>query len=237
MTGISVVIPAYNEEKYLPATLKSVEAARAAFAGESEVIVVNNLSTDRTREVALSLGARVIDHEVRNISSVRNAGLRAARFSVVLAIDADCVIEPSTLTEIDRYLSGGEFLGGSLNLRVESPKFVTRLMARALQWFVLQIAGHNGAVFFFLRDEALAIGGFSEQHLVAEDSVFTHAMRDRGRVVGKKFGRLNHVTVTTIDRKDSTLAQFARLAPQVWRMYRGRAVDKKHFDYWYNPKR
>lgn len=78
-SGISIVIPAYNEEKFIPETLGTIRAASDAFvrlfALPTEVIVVNNRSTDGTKEVAFNLGARVVDHEVRNIASVRNAGL------------------------------------------------------------------------------------------------------------------------------------------------------------------
>lgn len=231
----------YNEESALPGALAAANLAREAFtraAGlPSEIIVVDNGSTDKTVEIASSFGARVVHHSVRNISSVRNAGLGNADYKLVVAIDADCTVEANALTEIYGYMARGEHIGGSLNLRLESPQLSTRLLARALQWFVLRIAGHNGAVFFFLRDEALAIGGFSEKHLVAEDSIFANAMRDRAKVIKKKFGRLPNVTVTTIDRKDSTLKGFVKMAPHVWRMYRGHAVDKKHFDYWYDPKR
>jgi len=241
MNGISVIIPAYNEEIALPATLESVNRAREAFTQAtglaSEIVVVDNCSTDQTAEIARSLGACVVRHDVRNISAVRNAGLRESRYPLIVAIDADCTIEPNALVDIYSFMSRGQHIGGSLNLRLESPKLSTRLLARALQWFVLRIAGHNGAVFFFLRGEALAIGGFSEKHLVAEDSIFTQAMRARGKTIGKKFGRLPHVRVSTIDRKDSTLLKFVKIAPHVWRTYRGQEVDKKHLGYWYDPKR
>ena len=242
MNGISIVIPAYNEEKYLPETLRALALAQLAVARSpwsmpSEVIVVDNASTDRTREVAESLGARVVSHSVRNISSVRNAGLQDARFDLVFAIDADCTIEADALQEIVSDMSRGDSIGGCLNVQMDSPKLSVRLLARALQLFVLFKAGHNGAVFYFLRDEALAIGGFDEKHLVAEDSVFSLAMRERARHLGKKFGRLPHVIVKTKDRKESSFKQFLEVGPKVWRSYHGEAVDKKHFDYWYNPKR
>ncbi len=77
--GISVVIPAYNEELFLPATLLAVKKAANHFFANynlpTEVIVVNNLSTDKTEIIAKNLGATVINHSVRNISSVRNAGI------------------------------------------------------------------------------------------------------------------------------------------------------------------
>ena len=65
--GISIVIPAYNEEKYLPDCLKSINTAREFLTLKtslaSEVILVNNDSTDQTKKVAISLGATVIDHK------------------------------------------------------------------------------------------------------------------------------------------------------------------------------
>ena len=62
--GISIVIPAFNEEAFLPATLTSINLARQLFESEtgltSEVIVVNNASTDQTSQVAQTHGAVVI---------------------------------------------------------------------------------------------------------------------------------------------------------------------------------
>lgn len=62
--GITIVIPAYNEEKYLPALLSSIQVSASYFHSliqeEIEIIVIDNNSTDRTAEVARSFGARVI---------------------------------------------------------------------------------------------------------------------------------------------------------------------------------
>ena len=59
----SVIIPAYNEEHYLPRLLNSIEVARGNFSGgrdEIEVIVADNDSTDATAETAAAQGARVV---------------------------------------------------------------------------------------------------------------------------------------------------------------------------------
>ena len=59
---LSFVVPAYNEEAYLPACLQSILSQTAAYPGQTEIIVVNNASTDRTRELALSFpGVTVVD--------------------------------------------------------------------------------------------------------------------------------------------------------------------------------
>ena len=69
----SVIIPAHNEEKYLPRLLESIEVARANYSGgrdQVEVIVADNLSTDRTAEVAAARGARVVTVTKRRIAGM-----------------------------------------------------------------------------------------------------------------------------------------------------------------------
>ncbi|MCK4423440.1 MAG: glycosyltransferase, partial [Candidatus Omnitrophica bacterium] len=65
----SVIIPAYNEEKYLPGTLAGLKESMDALPGLcGEIIVVNNNSTDRTAVIAEKSGARVIFEEHRQIA-------------------------------------------------------------------------------------------------------------------------------------------------------------------------
>jgi glycosyltransferase involved in cell wall biosynthesis len=74
--SISVIVPAFNEERYLPATLDAVARSAALLEARvgvhSERIVVDNGSTDRTASLARSLGARVIAESQHNIARVRN---------------------------------------------------------------------------------------------------------------------------------------------------------------------
>ena len=89
---ISVVIPAFDEEAYLCATLESVGRAAAALSGlegvSAEVLVVDNDSSDATAEVARALGATVLREALRNVAAVRNTGARRAR--------GDVLVVPST---------------------------------------------------------------------------------------------------------------------------------------------
>ena len=80
----SLIIPAYNEEAYLPVLLKSVQKARARYTDgpeEIEIVVADNASTDATADVARSNGCRVVLENRRIIAAVRNAG--SARASCV----------------------------------------------------------------------------------------------------------------------------------------------------------
>ena len=78
MERFSVIIPAYNEEKYLPAALSAVNKAIETAPMVGEVVVVDNNSTDRTAAIAAELGARVVFEPVNQISRSRNAGAKAA---------------------------------------------------------------------------------------------------------------------------------------------------------------
>ena len=80
--NISVIIPAYNEEAYLPATLASINEAAATLTVSSgvrvEILVVDNNSTDATATVARAAGAAVVREPKQGIARARNAGARHA---------------------------------------------------------------------------------------------------------------------------------------------------------------
>ena len=112
----SVVIPAYNEEQYLPRLLKSIEIARANYSAGSdqiEVIVADNDSTDATAEVAALHGARVVTVAKRRIAAARNGGARVARGEILCFIDADSAIHPQTFDEVDRAMKTGRYVWGA----------------------------------------------------------------------------------------------------------------------------
>jgi glycosyltransferase involved in cell wall biosynthesis len=89
---LSFVIPAYNEEAVLPKCLESIYKEINANKYDTEVIVVNNASTDRTREIALSYGARVVDEPIKGLVSARKAGFEESTGELVANIDSDVIL-------------------------------------------------------------------------------------------------------------------------------------------------
>lgn len=88
---VSIIIPAYNEEKLLPKCLKSIFAANPP--DDYEVIVANNASTDRTGEVARNFsGVKVVDEPRKGTNQAREAGFRASSGDILVYFDADTVI-------------------------------------------------------------------------------------------------------------------------------------------------
>jgi len=84
---VSVVIPAYNEENYLPSCLKSIQ--EQDYPGKYEVIVVDNASTDNTAEIARAWGAKVVYENKRSPACARQKGAEAATGEIIAFIDAD----------------------------------------------------------------------------------------------------------------------------------------------------
>ena len=89
---ISIVIPAFNEEKLLASSLQAVKTAAEAFTAAGlgwELVVCDNNSTDRTAGIARSEGAKVVFEPVNQIGRARNTGAAAASGRWLLFIDAD----------------------------------------------------------------------------------------------------------------------------------------------------
>jgi glycosyltransferase EpsH len=97
---VSVIIPAYNSEKYLPRCLDSVLAQTLT---DIEVIVVNDGSTDKTEEIITQYiikDSRIkkINQSNKGTSSARNNGIKYAKGDYLCFVDSDDTIHPSMLT-------------------------------------------------------------------------------------------------------------------------------------------
>lgn len=91
ISTLSIVIPALDEEENIPHVIRTIPVAALAAAGcDVEVIVVDNLSRDRTAEIAASLGATVVLQAARGYGNAYHAGFAVARGDVVVTGDADC---------------------------------------------------------------------------------------------------------------------------------------------------
>lgn len=94
---ISVVIPAYNEEHYLPHCLQSLKQQTVA---PLEIIVVDNNSTDKTAEIAREHGARVVLETKQGMTFARQRGFAEARTELIARTDADSKVASDWLEYI-----------------------------------------------------------------------------------------------------------------------------------------
>ena len=103
---LSFVVPAYNEEAYLGACLESILDQTRGLEHITEIIVVNNASTDRTREIALSYVSddrprvHVVDELRKGLPYARQAGFLASTGSLIANVDADSRLTPGWVQKV-----------------------------------------------------------------------------------------------------------------------------------------
>jgi len=197
---LSIVIPARNEEEYLPGTLDAIERSAEGFTGEWEVIVVLNRCDDRTEEIALARGCKLAREDAKNLSAIRNAGARIATGRLLITVDADSRVSKNMLPEIQRAMASGEYVGGAVHMWPE------RLSAGVLLTFLCLVPialreGIMGGLFFCERKTFEAIGGFDENFVTVEDIDFAKRLRAHGLERGKKFKKLFRAYIVTSCRK------------------------------------
>jgi glycosyltransferase involved in cell wall biosynthesis len=198
----SIIVPAYNEEKWLPATLQALNTAMAAQSDEGELIVCDNNSTDSTAAIAEAAGARVVFEPHNQISRARNRGAREARGDYLVFVDADTRVSAGLLGEALARLGQGRCVGGGTVVEMDRR---LRLPERLGQWFwnrlsiTLRLAAGS---FLYCRREAFeAVGGFSEAVYASEELWLSRQLRRWGRSRGMRFCILREHPAITSGRK------------------------------------
>ena len=130
----TIIVPAFNEEAYLAATLDSIQAAAAHLRARSEVdtdvIVVDNNSNDGTTAVARGKGATVVHEPAQGVARARNTGARLAEGDVLVFIDADVIVPPKLFDEIHAAMSDPNCVGGAVDVDYRPRRLSMRLYLR-----------------------------------------------------------------------------------------------------------
>src|SRR5262245_31442195 len=109
---ISFIVPAYNEEQLIGATLEALKLAVIDLHLNYELIVVDDASSDETAAVSRNAGARVVRVAYRQIAAARNAGAREAKGDIFIFVDADTVVNADVVNAAVRALRNGAVGGG-----------------------------------------------------------------------------------------------------------------------------
>lgn len=110
---ISVVIPVYNEEKYIKKCLESLQKGQRK---PDEILVVDGGSTDRTVDIVKKMGVLVLHNPRKNAACGRNIGILKAKGDIVAFTDGDCIAHPGWLATIEKEFedSDADGIGGKV---------------------------------------------------------------------------------------------------------------------------
>jgi hypothetical protein len=197
---ISIIVPAHNEEKYIGKCLDSIYEAKKNYSKEIEIIVVANRCTDKTRDIALSKNAKVINEDSRNLSKIRNAGVRASKGDIIVTIDADSIMSCNTLSEIDNAISMGKYIGGGIKLKPERYS-IGIFLTYSIMSILMSLSGLSAGLFWVTRKDFDLIGGFNEDLIMGEDLDFAKNLKSYGKKHRLKFGVLPNCYIITSCRK------------------------------------
>ena len=202
---ISVVVPAFNEERELPASLASIRASLEAFHAlgwATELLVCDNNSTDRTPEISREAGATVVFEPINQIGRARNTGAAAATGDWLVFVDADSCPTRELFADVAGAIRSGTILaGGSTAHFGEGAPLAMRAgiagwnaISRRLRW----AAGS----FIFCETAAFReIGGFSLDLYASEEIDLSRRLKRLARRKGKRVVILDRHPLLTSDRK------------------------------------
>jgi glycosyltransferase involved in cell wall biosynthesis len=156
---LTVIIPAYNEEKYIQRTLESIKGF--------EVIVVCNGCTDNTALVAKKYGAKVIEIKEKGVSKARNTGAMHASNSKFVFLDADTLVSPTLLKKIS--ISKSQI--GATLVKADSKKVHDR-MFMSLKSVINTLFNHSSGLVYCDKNIFERVGGFREDITKREDTFF-----------------------------------------------------------------
>jgi glycosyltransferase involved in cell wall biosynthesis len=201
---VSVVVPAFNEERLLGGSLAAIREAMRVFDESGwtcELIVCDNNSSDRTAEIARAAGATVVFEPVNQIARARNAGAAQASGEWLLFVDADSYPSIQLFREVAQTMQGGRCLAGGATVTFDTPDPVIRWWI-ALWNALSRTARWAAGSFIFCQTAAFReLGGFSEALFAGEEIDLSRRLKRLARRQGKTIVILHRHPLRTSDRK------------------------------------
>ena len=221
---ISIIIPAYNEEEFLPDCLRSLKSQR--FQDDFEIIVVDNGSTDGTAAIARQFGARIIPaNHGKNITYARQIGADAAHGDIIVQADADTIYPAVWLQRIaDHFRAHPEVVAvaGRFSYREKFIWAWVELFVRNILNILFTASSGrpllvSGATFAFRRSVFVSAGGYRGLSYSADQYGIAGRLKQLGKVIYDP--RLKVMTSTRSVRKPNAVLLLA-VGANVYRLLR-----------------
>jgi glycosyltransferase involved in cell wall biosynthesis len=185
MVKFSIVIPAYNEEKYIHRTLRTL---RNQIFTDFEVIVKDGGSCDQTVKVAKKFADKVVSIPDSSAADARNQGARYAKGEILVFMDADTFLPPRALERFNKMMNNEKVVGVSCRKVPQTRNLLDRLFYEFVNvsTFVsckMGLGGAHGNCMLVRRSVFEQIGGFNPNIIVAEEQDLVRRALKFGRYV------------------------------------------------------
>jgi peptidoglycan-N-acetylglucosamine deacetylase len=187
---ITIVIPALNEEKFLPDCLKSLQGQ--SYQGEYEILVIDNGSTDSTASIARSYGVKVISYTAeKSVFAARQFGAENAAGDIIVQADADTLYPPRWLQRIADQFTAHPKASSVAGRFFYSEKFmwawlefsVRNILNLLFSFFFKRPLLVSGATFAFRRDAFMAAGGYKDLTYSADQYGISGRLKRFGKII------------------------------------------------------
>ena len=238
---ISIVVPAFNEERLLGHSLEQIKLATQAFeerGWETELIVCDNNSTDKTAQIARDAGATVVFEPVNQIARARNSGAAAATGDWLVFVDADSQPSAGLFSDVADQIVSGKCLAGGVTVKMDSQRPMARF-AVGIWLIVSRTLKLMAGSFIFCEAKAFQeIGGFNEKLFAAEELDLSIRLKKFAKGTGKKLVILSRHPLITSARK----LHLYSMREHLWLLFRvafNRQVltDRESCHLWYDGRR
>lgn len=227
-SDVSVIIPTFNEKEYLPKLLTALDAQTVH---PLEIIVADNFSTDKTREIARKYGCIVVDGGLPPVA--RNKGGAVAKGEILLFLDSDVVPPPQFLEKATAEMEEKKFDVATCFMDPITTNKIDRMMHTFSNYYMRlmqPIYPHAcGFCIFATKTMHEKIGGFDETLALAED----HDYAQRASKVGK-FGYLTSckipVSIRRLSEEGRWKLALKYMAVEFHMLFLGK-IKKGMFDY------
>ena len=175
---LSIIIPAHNEENYILGTINSVNSQSFK---DYELIVVCDSCTDNTSKIANSLVDKVIiTKEKLGPARAKNEGAKHANGEKLVFLDADTLLTPDVLKDIDLVLPNVKV--GTCRIKPSNNKLKHRIMM-SIKNNLLCPFGVSNAVIFCSKDDFVSQKGFNKDLKKGEDGDFIRRLKKEGKFI------------------------------------------------------
>ena len=239
---ISIIVPAFNEERLLGASLAQIKSASTAFTAigwDTELIVCDNNSNDNTAEIARTAGATVVFEPINQIGRARNRGASLATGTWLVFVDADSHPSPELFSDVAEQIRTGKCIAGGSTVRLDEHHFLAERITGLWNLISRSFRYMAGSFIFCETATFREIGGFSNELFAGEELDLSQRLKKLARESGKKIVILHRHPLVSSARKMRlyTSGELLRFFAKAALHKRRTLTSREEAHLWYDGRR